>query len=115
MAQSRLRFGAFIPPHTPPDENPILALEHDMDLVEWLDKLNYDEAWIGEHHSGGWETIGHPDVFLAAARSIDAGFEGFAAVGARHLFLSQHVFKSTMRRRPVWRRPGPAREWPGGG
>lgn len=44
LAQSRLRFGSFIPPHTPPDENPILALEHDMELVEWLDKRNYDEA-----------------------------------------------------------------------
>ena len=67
MAQSRLRFGAFIPPHNPPDENPILALEHDMELVEWLDKLNYDEAWVGEHHSGGWEITASPELFIAGA------------------------------------------------
>src|SRR4029077_12829282 len=29
MARQRLRFGAFIPPHIPPEENPILAFEHD--------------------------------------------------------------------------------------
>ena len=33
MAPQRLRFGLFIPPHTPPDEHPLLAFEHDMDLV----------------------------------------------------------------------------------
>jgi limonene 1,2-monooxygenase len=38
-------------------ENPTLALERDVELIEWLDDLGFDEAWIGEHHSGGWETI----------------------------------------------------------
>ena len=33
MSQSRMRFGAFVAPHVPPDENPILAFEHDMDIV----------------------------------------------------------------------------------
>lgn len=66
MASSRLRFGLFIPPHTPPDEHPLLALEHDMELVEWADKLDYDEAWIGEHHSGGWEIVASPELFIAA-------------------------------------------------
>ena len=32
-----------------------------------LDRLGYDEAWIGEHHSGGFETIAAPEVFIAAA------------------------------------------------
>ena len=90
MAQSRLRFGAFIPPHTPPDENPILALEHDMDLVEWLDKLNYDEAWIGEHHSGGWEITASPELFIAAAaqrtRSIRLG-TGVASLPYHHPYI----------------------------
>ncbi len=90
MAQSRLRFGSFIPPHTPPDENPILALEHDMDLVEWLDKLNYDEAWIGEHHSGGWEITASPELFIAAAaqrtRSIRLG-TGVASLPYHHPYI----------------------------
>jgi limonene 1,2-monooxygenase len=66
MTQSRLRFGAFIPPHTPPEEHPALALEEDMDRVIWLDKLGYDEVWIGEHHSGGWEITSSPELFIAA-------------------------------------------------
>lgn len=66
MTQSRLRFGAFIAPHTPTDEHPALALEEDMDRVVWLDKLGYEEAWIGEHHSGGWEITSSPELFIAS-------------------------------------------------
>jgi len=36
-------------------------------MIELFDRLGYDEAWVGEHHSAGWETIGHPEMFLAAA------------------------------------------------
>jgi limonene 1,2-monooxygenase len=32
-----------------------------------LDRLGYNEAWIGEHHSGGYEIIAAPDIFIAAA------------------------------------------------
>ncbi len=35
--------------------------------MEHLDKLGYDEFWCGEHHSSGWEMIGSPEMFLAAA------------------------------------------------
>ena len=34
--------------------------------MQWLDELGYDEAWIGEHHSAGWETISSPELFIAA-------------------------------------------------
>ena len=44
-----------------------MALELDLDLMVHLDKLGYDEAWIGEHHSTGWENVGSPEVFIAAA------------------------------------------------
>ena len=67
MTSSRLRFGTFIAPHTPPEEHPALALENDLDKVEFLDKLHFDEAWIGEHHSGGWEINASPELFIAAA------------------------------------------------
>ena len=67
MLGPRLRFGAFIAPFHPIDENPTLALERDMELVQWLDKLGYDEAWIGEHHSAAYEIIASPEVFIAAA------------------------------------------------
>jgi limonene 1,2-monooxygenase len=63
----RLRFGIFMAPFHPEHENPALALERDLELVEHLDALGYDEAWIGEHHSAGYEIIGSPEVFIAAA------------------------------------------------
>lgn len=50
-----------------PRENPTLALERDLQLVEHLDRLGFDEVWIGEHHSTGWETIASPDIFIATA------------------------------------------------
>ena len=62
-----MRFGLFMQPVHHPRENPTLALERDLDLIEHLDKLGYDEVWIGEHHSTGWETIASPDIFIATA------------------------------------------------
>ena len=67
MLPARLRFGAFIAPFHPIDENPTLAIERDLELVEWLEQLGYDEAWIGEHHSAAYELIASPEVFIAAA------------------------------------------------
>lgn len=67
MATSRMRFGAFIAPFHPVDENPTLAIERDFELVQWMDRLGYDEAWIGEHHSAGFEIIASPELFIATA------------------------------------------------
>jgi limonene 1,2-monooxygenase len=64
---SYLRSGIFLAPFHPLEENPTLALERDMELLQHLDALNYHEAWIGEHHSGGFEIIGSPEMFIAAA------------------------------------------------
>ena len=62
-----MRFGVFLAPFHPVHENPQLALRRDFELVEWLDHLGYDEAWIGEHHSAGYEIIASPELFIAAA------------------------------------------------
>jgi limonene 1,2-monooxygenase len=48
-------------------ENPTLLFQQDMQLVELLDGLGFHEAWIGEHHSAGMETISSPELFIAAA------------------------------------------------
>jgi limonene 1,2-monooxygenase len=61
------RFGIFLAPFHPVGQNPTLALERDLDLLVHLDKLGFDEAWIGEHHSAGYEIIASPEVFIAAA------------------------------------------------
>ncbi len=44
-----------------------MSFQRDMELLQHLDALDYDEAWIGEHHSAGWETISSPELFIAAA------------------------------------------------
>jgi limonene 1,2-monooxygenase len=67
MSDRHLRSGIFLAPFHALDENPTLAIQRDMELVELLDRLNYHEAWIGEHHSGGFEIIASPEVFIAAA------------------------------------------------
>jgi limonene 1,2-monooxygenase len=61
------KFGAFMAPFHPPAEHPRLALERDMELLTWLDELGFDEAWVGEHHSAGWEYIASPELFIAIA------------------------------------------------
>ncbi|MEE2702627.1 MAG: LLM class flavin-dependent oxidoreductase [Myxococcota bacterium] len=63
----RLRFGIFMAPFHPIRENPTLSLQRDLELIDWLDELGFDEAWIGEHHSAGYEIIASPEVFIAAA------------------------------------------------
>jgi limonene 1,2-monooxygenase len=63
----RLKFGIFMAPFHPAGENPTLALERDLELIQHLDRLGYDEAWIGEHHSAGSEIIASPEIFIAAA------------------------------------------------
>jgi limonene 1,2-monooxygenase len=65
--QDRLGFGVFLAPHHPIGEHPMLQFERDLEFAALLDRLGYDELWVGEHHSGGWETIASPEMFLAAA------------------------------------------------
>jgi limonene 1,2-monooxygenase len=62
-----MRFGIFLAPFHPTNQNPNLALHRDLELIEWLDHLGFDEAWIGEHHSAGYEIIASPEVFIATA------------------------------------------------
>ena len=63
----RMKFGIFMGPFHRVGENPTLAIDRDLELVQWLDYLGYDEAWIGEHHSAGWEIISSPEIFIGVA------------------------------------------------
>ncbi|MEX1237945.1 MAG: LLM class flavin-dependent oxidoreductase, partial [Pseudomonadales bacterium] len=67
MSHADLKFGIFLAPFHPTRDNPTAALERDMVLIELLDHLGYDYAWIGEHHSAGFEIIASPELFIAAA------------------------------------------------
>jgi limonene 1,2-monooxygenase len=86
-----LRCGIFMAPFHPNGQNPTLALERDLQLVEHLDRLGFHEAWIGEHHSAGFEIIASPEVFIAAAaertRHIRLG-TGVVSLPYHHPFMT---------------------------
>src|SRR5436305_14593187 len=63
----KLRNGVFLAPFHPVDEDPTQCIRRDLELIDHLDRLGYEEAWIGEHHSAGFEIIPSPEVFIAAA------------------------------------------------
>src|SRR5438094_6395020 len=90
MAHKGMTFGIFLAPFHRLGENPTLALSRDMELIEWLDWLGYDEVWVGEHHSAGWELIASPEIFIAAAaertRHIRLG-SGVTSLPYPHPFL----------------------------
>lgn len=67
MSHIKLRHGSFLPPFHPMNENPSACIDRDLELMQWLDRLGFDEAWIGEHHSAGWELINSPELFVAVA------------------------------------------------
>ncbi|MFD1537662.1 LLM class flavin-dependent oxidoreductase [Nonomuraea guangzhouensis] len=87
---SRLRFGVFMAPFHTAGQNPTLAIERDLAFMEHLDRLGYDEAWIGEHHSAGSEIIAAPEIFIAAA-----------AQRTRHIRLGTGV-TSLSYHNPLW-------------
>ena len=77
---SGLRFGIILFPLHPVGQSPTVALEKDLELLEWMDRWNFDEAWVGEHHSAGYEIIASPEVFI-----------GIAAERTKHIKLGTGV------------------------
>lgn len=88
---ARMRFGIFMAPfHAPTGQNPTAAYARDVATIQLLDELGYDEAWIGEHHSGGVELIPAPEIFIA-----------HAAAQTRHIKLGAGVI-SLPYHNPLW-------------
>src|ERR671925_1035745 len=90
-----MRFGIFLAPFHPVTQDPNVALHRDLELIERLDRLGYDEAWIGEHHSAGYEIIASPEVFIAAVaertRNIKLG-TGVSSLPYHHpLILADRI------------------------
>jgi limonene 1,2-monooxygenase len=85
-----LRFGVFHAPFHDPLMDPTLAFDYDLALIEHLDRLGFEEAWFGEHHSSGWELINCPELMIAAAaqrtRNIRLG-TGAVSLSYHHPFL----------------------------
>ena len=62
-----MKFSLFMMPCHHPGENPTLAFQRDIGLIHYAEELGFDEAYIGEHHSGGWETHPAPEMSLSMA------------------------------------------------
>src|SRR3546814_6666683 len=90
-----LRFGIFLAPFHPVGQNPTLALERDLDLIEHPDSLGFDEAWIGEHHSAGYEILASPEVFIAAASQRTKHIKLGTGVSSLH-YHQPHMLADTM-------------------
>ncbi len=86
----RMRFGIFLAPFHKPGINPTLALQQDTELVQWLDRCGYDEAWFGEHHSAGSEISADPNIFIA-----------HCAAQTRHIRLGTGVVSASYHN-PLW-------------
>ena len=95
MKKRGMQFGIFLAPFHRVGDNPTLAMQRDLELVEHLDRLGYDEAWIGEHHSAGWEIIASPELMIAAAaertKTIRLG-SGVTSLPYHHPFLVAQRF-----------------------
>ena len=86
-----LKFGTFMAPfHCPVGQDPTYANERDLAVVKHLDMLGFEEAWIGEHHSCGSETIPDPMLFIAYAANL-----------TRHIKLGTGVL-SLPYHNPLW-------------
>src|ERR1700692_2956009 len=89
-AEGRMKFGIFLAPFHPVGQNPTLALERDLEVIEHLDAVGFGEAWFGEHHSAGYEITASPEVFIAAAaqrtRHIRLG-TGVSSLPYHHPFM----------------------------
>ncbi len=90
-----MKFSLFMMPCHHPSENPTLAFQRDIELIHLAEKLGFDEAYIGEHHSGGWETMPAPELALsmaaATAKRIRLGTSVFSAPFHHPFYLAERM------------------------
>jgi alkanesulfonate monooxygenase SsuD/methylene tetrahydromethanopterin reductase-like flavin-dependent oxidoreductase (luciferase family) len=65
-----MRLGYFMMPLHPPGSDPAQTMDDDLEQLAVLDRLGYEEAWIGEHFTAQWENIPCPDLFIARALGV---------------------------------------------
>ncbi|MCZ6638054.1 MAG: LLM class flavin-dependent oxidoreductase [Alphaproteobacteria bacterium] len=90
-----MKFSLFMMPCHQPGDNPTLAFQRDIGLIHLADALGFDEAYIGEHHSGGWETMPAPEMALsmaaANAKRIRLGTSVFSAPFHHPFYLAERM------------------------
>ena len=62
-----MKFGALLMPSHPPERSIQDGQRWDLNDLERLDALGFEEAWIGEHFTASWEPCPAPDLLIAQA------------------------------------------------
>src|SRR5213078_3216652 len=62
--------GYFAMPLHPPGADPAQTMEEDLEQLVTLERVGFEEAWIGEHITAVWENIPCPDLFIAKALGL---------------------------------------------
>jgi alkanesulfonate monooxygenase SsuD/methylene tetrahydromethanopterin reductase-like flavin-dependent oxidoreductase (luciferase family) len=62
-----MKFGALLMPSHPPERSIRDGQRRDLNDLERLDALGFEEAWIGEHFTAAWEPCPAPDLLIAQA------------------------------------------------
>ena len=65
-----MKFGLFLMPEPFPWSNWTLSYDLKLEEIVRAEQLGYDEVWIGEHHTGAYENIPAPDLFVAKASAL---------------------------------------------
>jgi hypothetical protein len=62
-----MKVGALLMPSHPPERPIDEGQRSDLEELSRLDRLGFDEAWIGEHFTARWEPCPAPDLLIAQA------------------------------------------------
>jgi len=62
-----MKLGALLMPSHPPERSIRDGQRWDLEEIERLDSLGFEEAWIGEHFTAAWEPCPAPDLLIAQA------------------------------------------------
>jgi hypothetical protein len=62
-----MKLGALLMPSHPPEREVADGQRWDLEELERLDALGFEEAWIGEHFTAAWEPCPAPDLLIAQA------------------------------------------------
>jgi alkanesulfonate monooxygenase SsuD/methylene tetrahydromethanopterin reductase-like flavin-dependent oxidoreductase (luciferase family) len=62
-----VKLGAFVMPSHPPERELMDGYRWDLEHLALLDRMGFEEAWIGEHFTAPWEPNPAPDLLIAQA------------------------------------------------
>lgn len=62
-----LKVGSLLMPSHPPERAISDGIGQDLEELVRLDRLGFEEAWIGEHFTAAWEPCPAPDLLIAQA------------------------------------------------